>query len=326
MSEDPVATKGRLTLKRDVLAVVPSDTLFDLHAFGLTDKHIVYVETSPQFESAVLIANALLGRLQMLQTLCDWQDGLGNPSAHIVVMERATGEWKRYQIDGPVGKVEHFVGSYDQPSGDGIVIDFLSEVPGNGAAFPASSELVRLIYHTNESAALLNQRMIRCILPTGDSQKTSSSAKCREIGNGLRFGPFVTMNSNFYRKPYKFAYLTFPNMSSELGLSDGVVKFDVDQERIVASSYSSFAAGRYVVNEPRFIPRGDAEDDALLVVTMHDTLEDRSHQAVFDTQDMSLIGTYDFGAPNDVDSAGRMRVAFHGMHCPFVGDGPCLRL
>jgi len=43
MSEEPAATKGRLILKRDVLAVVPSDTLFDLHAFGLTDKHIVYV-------------------------------------------------------------------------------------------------------------------------------------------------------------------------------------------------------------------------------------------------------------------------------------------
>lgn len=262
----------------------------------------------------------------MLQTLCDWQDESGHPSAHIVVMERATGQWKRYEIDGSVGKVEHFVGSYDKPSGDAMVIDFLSEVPGNGAAFPASSELVRLLYHTNESAALLNQRLIRCILPTGDSQQTTTSVKCREIGNGVKFGPFVTMNPNFYRKPYKFAYLTFPNMSSELGLSDGVVKFDFDQERIVASSYSSFPAGRYVVNEPRFIPRGEAEDDALLVVTMHDTLEDRSHQAVFDTQDMSLLGTYDFGAPDDVDSAGRMRVAFHGMHCPVVGDGPCLRL
>jgi carotenoid cleavage dioxygenase-like enzyme len=185
-----------------------------------------------------------------------------------------------------------------------------------------------LLYHTNESAALLNQHLIRCVVPAGDPLKFAPLAKCRDIGKGLRFGPFVTMNPDFYRKQYKYAYLTYPNMSEALGLSDGVVKFDVDQERVVGSTYTSFLPGRYVVNEPRFIPRGDAEkeDDALLIVTMHDTLEDRSHQAVFDTKDMSLLGTFAFGEPSDVDSAGRMRVAFHGMHCPVGRDGPCLRL
>lgn len=329
MSEDPASTKGPEVLKRKLLVKIPTDKLFDLHSFGLTEKHLIYVETSPEFQSAVLIAHALRGDLQMLQTLCDWQNSDANPPAHVVAVDRATGAHSRFVVEGPVGKIEHFVGAYEV-AGQGTVVDFLSEAPGNGAAFPVGTELTRILYHTNETAALLNQHLIRCVVPTSGSlgQRTSSPQKvsCRDVAKGVHFGPFVTMNPNFYRKPYRFAYLTFPNKSEALGLSDGVVKFDLQEERIVASSYSSFPAGRYVVNEPRFIPRegSQAEDDALLVVSMHDTVKDRSHQAVFDTKDLSLLGTFDFGDP--AGAVGRVRVAFHGMHCPVEGSGPCLRL
>jgi len=328
---------GGTKLSRKVFAQIPTNKLFDLHSFGVSEKFVTIFESSPEFESAALLLHKfVLKDLQMLQIMCDWQEENANPASTLLHGNRQTGEWKRFPVDGAVGKVEHTAGAYDLPDGRTIV-NLMAELPGNGAAFPVATELSRLFYHTPESAALLNQHLFQCTVPPAGSA-TGARAKCRDLAPDMHFGPFIVMDPRRYKKPYRFLWLVYPNMSSTLGMSDGVVKFDLEKERVVASSYSSFPPGRYVVNEPRYIPRKSsihvgghaagegAEDDAVLVVSMHDTEADRSLQVVFDAADLSVVGTWGYGDPEDASSAGRMRAGFHGMHCQTSDDGPCLRL
>ncbi|KAF2715758.1 carotenoid oxygenase [Pleomassaria siparia CBS 279.74] len=110
-----------------------------------------------------------------------------------------------------------------------------------------------------------------------------------------------TINPSYLTRRHRFVYGTADRLKSSF--MDGIVKFDNKTQRSIFWEIESHTPG-----EPIFVadPKGEAEDDGVLLSVVLDGQNEKSYLLVLDAKDLKELGRAEVGGP--------VAFGFHGAH------------
>jgi len=249
--------------QRDVVGSWRTKRVPYLHTFGLTPQHAILV-AHPFDVAPVKMLWSSKGYIDHF----DWHPQEGT---RLVVIDRSNGAAREHVTEAFF--IFHTVNAFERA--DATVLDLL--------AYPNADIVTSL--RTERMAALLpdlRPSLLRVVMRPGVERATVE--KLSDVG-------FEFPSTHYKRvsgRPYRFAYGASDGYRAGSAWSSAIVKIDTE-----AGASLSFSDGVHVFGEPLFVarPRGDSEDDGVLLSVGSAKDSETSILVVIDARTMALVAT-----------------------------------
>jgi beta,beta-carotene 9',10'-dioxygenase len=262
--------------RRDVVGSWQTNRVPYVHTFGLTPRSAILV-SHPFAVTPVTMLWSAKGYIDHFE----WHPEEGT---RLVVIDRSSGEAREHVTDAFF--VFHTVNAFE--SADATVLDLLAYP---NADIVAALRIDRMVAELPD----LRPSLVRITMRPGVER--ASVEKLSDVGFEFPSTNYKRVNGH----PYRFAYGASDGPRAGRAYASAIVKVD-----LTTGGSTSFSDEAHIFGEPLFIPRprGDGEDDGVLLTVGSAREAESSVLAVIDARTMALI------ASAEVQSS--IPLGFHG--------------